>query len=46
MDFAGRWADNPEEKIKELTEELETMRDSTEDRILRFSRIQVSSLNY
>jgi predicted CopG family antitoxin len=33
LGFAGRWADIPEEKIKELTEELETMRDSTKDRI-------------
>ena len=33
LDFAGRWADIPEEEIKELTEELETMRDSTKDRI-------------
>lgn len=33
LDFAGRWADIPEEKIEELTKELETMRDSTKDRI-------------
>ena len=32
-DFAGRWADIPEEKIEELVKELETMRDSTRDRI-------------
>ncbi|KYK28763.1 MAG: antitoxin VapB family protein [Theionarchaea archaeon] len=33
LDFAGRWADVPEEKIEELTKELETIRDSR-DRIL------------
>ncbi|MBU7045215.1 MAG: antitoxin VapB family protein [Theionarchaea archaeon] len=33
LDFAGRWADIPEEKIEELAKELETMRDSTRDRI-------------
>ena len=33
LDFAGRWADIPEEKIEELVKELETMRDSTRDRI-------------
>jgi predicted CopG family antitoxin len=26
LDFAGRWADIPEEKIEELVKELETMR--------------------
>jgi predicted CopG family antitoxin len=33
LDFAGRWADIPEEKIEELVKELETMRDSTKDRV-------------
>ena len=33
LDFAGRWADIPEEKNEELVKELETMRDSTRDRI-------------
>jgi len=32
LDFADRWADIPEEKIKELTKGLETIRDSR-DRI-------------
>ncbi|MBU7046690.1 MAG: antitoxin VapB family protein [Theionarchaea archaeon] len=34
LDFAGRWADIPEEKIEELVKELETMRDSTRDRLV------------
>ena len=29
LDFAGRWADIPEEKIDNLIKGLETMRDST-----------------
>jgi predicted CopG family antitoxin len=33
LDFAGRWADVPEEKIEEITKELEKMRDSTTDRV-------------
>jgi predicted CopG family antitoxin len=33
LDFAGRWADIPKEKIDNLVNELETMRDSTRDRI-------------
>ena len=33
LDFAGRLADIPEEKNEELVKELETMRDSTRDRI-------------
>lgn len=33
LDFAGRWADVPEEKIEEITKELETIRHSR-DRIL------------
>lgn len=33
LDFAGRWADVPEEKIEEITKELEEMRDSTRDRV-------------
>ncbi|MGD2247556.1 MAG: antitoxin VapB family protein [Candidatus Methanofastidiosia archaeon] len=33
LDFAGRWADVPEEKIEEITKELEKIRDSTTDRV-------------
>ncbi len=33
LDFAGRWEDIPEEKTEKLTKELETLRDSTKDRI-------------
>ncbi len=33
LDFAGRWADIPEEEIEEIKKELETLRDSTRDRI-------------
>ena len=33
LDFAGLWADVPEEKIEEITKELEEMRDSTRDRV-------------
>lgn len=33
LDFAGRWADLPKEKIEELTRELEILRDSTQDRV-------------
>lgn len=33
LDFAGRWADVPEERIEEITKELEIIRDSTKDRI-------------
>ncbi len=34
LDFAGRWADIPREKIEEITKELETIRDSTKGRTL------------
>jgi predicted CopG family antitoxin len=33
LDFAGRWADIPEEEIEELVKGLEIMRNSTRDRI-------------
>jgi predicted CopG family antitoxin len=33
LDFAGRWADVPQGRIEELTKELETIRDSTKDRV-------------
>jgi predicted CopG family antitoxin len=33
LDFAGRWADITEEKIEELVKELETVRNSTRDRV-------------
>lgn len=33
LDFAGRWADIPKEKIDKLTRELEIIRDSTGDKI-------------
>ncbi|KYK32110.1 MAG: hypothetical protein HXS46_08610 [Theionarchaea archaeon] len=33
-DFAGLWADIPKEKIEKLTKELETLRDSTKDKMV------------